>query len=74
MMSPAFLLKVWNPDWLPCEWREERRDAMRVAAHLNIPFITLDLQKEYKAGVVDYMLQNIKLGEPRILILCVIKK
>jgi tRNA-specific 2-thiouridylase len=55
-------IKVWNPDWLPCEWREERRDAMRVAAHLNIPFITLDLQKEYKEGVVDYMLAEYKAG------------
>jgi tRNA-specific 2-thiouridylase len=55
-------IKVWNPDWLPCAWREERRDAMRVAAHLNIPFITLDLQKEYKEGVVDYMLSEYKAG------------
>ncbi len=55
-------IKVWNPDWLPCDWREERRDAMRVAAHLNIPFITLDLQIEYKEGVVDYMLTEYKAG------------
>ncbi|MDQ3014958.1 MAG: tRNA 2-thiouridine(34) synthase MnmA [bacterium] len=55
-------IKVWNPDWLPCEWREERRDAMRVAAHLGIPFITLDLQEEYKKGVVDYMISEYKAG------------
>lgn len=55
-------IKVWNPDWLPCEWREERRDAMRVAAHLGIPFLTLDLQDEYKKGVVDYMIAEYKAG------------
>jgi tRNA-specific 2-thiouridylase len=55
-------IKVWNPDWLPCNWKEERRDAMRVAAALDIPFITLDLQEEYKKGVVDYMLDEYKKG------------
>jgi tRNA-specific 2-thiouridylase len=55
-------IRVWNPDWLPCEWREERRDAMRVAAHLDIPFITIDLQEEYKKYVADYMLEEYKKG------------
>jgi tRNA-uridine 2-sulfurtransferase len=55
-------IKVWSPDWLPCTWKEERRDAMRVAAHLDIPFMTLDLEEEYKKGVVDYMLEEYKAG------------
>ncbi|MCC2630511.1 MAG: tRNA (5-methylaminomethyl-2-thiouridylate)-methyltransferase, tRNA-specific 2-thiouridylase, partial [Candidatus Paceibacter sp.] len=55
-------IKVWSPDWLPCTWKDERRDAMRVAAALDIPFITLDLQEEYKKGVVDYMLDEYKKG------------
>ncbi len=55
-------IKVWHPDWLPCDWKEERRDAMRVAAALDIPFLTFDLQKEYKEGVVDYMLREYKNG------------
>jgi tRNA-specific 2-thiouridylase len=55
-------IKVWHPDWLPCEWKEERRDAMRVAASLQIPFMTLDLQQEYKQGVVDYMLREYAAG------------
>lgn len=55
-------IKVWSPDWLPCTWREDRRDAMRVAAVLNIPFITLDLEKEYKEGVVDYMVSEYEAG------------
>ncbi len=55
-------IKVWTPDFLPCTWREDRRDAMRVAAHLNIPFLTIDLEKEYKKEVVDYMIQEYKIG------------
>lgn len=55
-------IKVWTPDFLPCTWREDRRDAMRVAAHLHIPFITLDLEHEYKQEVVDYMIREYKIG------------
>ena len=55
-------IKVWQADFLPCEWREERRDAMRAAAHLAIPFVTLDLEKEYKEEVVDYMIREYKAG------------
>ncbi len=55
-------IKVWQPDWLECTWREERRDAMRVAAQLEIPFITLNLEKEYKKEVVDYMISEYKVG------------
>lgn len=55
-------IKVWQPDWLECTWREDRRDAMRVAAHLGIPFLTLDLEAEYKKDVVDYMIAEYKAG------------
>jgi len=55
-------IKVWQPDFMPCTWKEDRRDAMRVAAHLDIPFITLDLEKEYKKEVVDYMIDEYKKG------------
>ncbi|MHB1316418.1 MAG: tRNA 2-thiouridine(34) synthase MnmA [Minisyncoccota bacterium] len=55
-------LKVWAPDFLPCEWRDERRSAMRVCATLDVPFITLDCEKEYKEMVVDYMLSEYKAG------------
>ena len=48
-------IQSWSPPWLPCTWREERRDAMRVAAHLKIPFHTIDLSREYEAQVVTYM-------------------
>jgi tRNA-specific 2-thiouridylase len=55
-------IKVWQADFLPCSWRDERRDAMRAAAHLSIPFLTLDLEKEYKEEVVDYMISEYSRG------------
>ncbi len=35
-------IKVWQPPFLTCSAGDDRRDAMRVAAHLDIPFVTLD--------------------------------
>lgn len=55
-------IKVWQPDWIDCNWKEDRLDAMRVAAKLEIPFVTLDLEKEYKKEVVDYMIAEYKAG------------
>jgi len=55
-------IKVWQPDWIECTWKEERIEAMRAAAHLDIPFITLDLEKEYKEGVIDYMIAEYSAG------------
>ncbi len=55
-------IKVWQPDWIECNWREERIEAMRAAAHLDIPFVTLDLEKEYKEGVIDYMIAEYAAG------------
>ena len=35
---------------------------MRVAAHVGIPFLTLDFEKEYKKEVVDYMIREYGAG------------
>jgi tRNA-specific 2-thiouridylase len=55
-------IKVWQPDFIECTWKEDRLDAMRVAAQLGIPFVTLDLEKEYKEGVIDYMIEEYRAG------------
>jgi len=55
-------IRTWHPDFIECNEEEERRDAMRVAAHLNISFLTFDLEKEYKKGVADYMIAEYKAG------------
>ena len=55
-------IKVWQPDFIQCTWKEDRLDAMRVAAVLDIPFVTLDLEQEYKEGVIDYMIEEYRKG------------
>lgn len=55
-------IKTWHPDFLVCNEEEERRDAMRVTAHLDIPFLTFDLENVYKKEVADYMIREYKMG------------
>ncbi|MFA5773220.1 MAG: tRNA 2-thiouridine(34) synthase MnmA [Candidatus Paceibacterota bacterium] len=55
-------IRTWTPDFIECTWKNERRDAMRVCAHLNIPFLECDAEKEYKKSVVDYMIEEYKKG------------
>ena len=45
-----------------CGWRDERRDAMRVAAQLGIPFVTLDFEKHYREDVVEHMFREFAAG------------
>ncbi len=56
-------IKAWQPDFLPCTWKDDRQSAMQVAAHLGIPFHTVDLSAEYKARVFDLMLEAYARGE-----------
>lgn len=55
-------IKTWHPDFLVCNEEEERRDAMRVAAFLDIPFLTFNLEDVYKKEVADYMIREYKAG------------
>jgi len=48
-------IKIWQPEFIECSWREDRLDAMRVAASLGISFREIDLSDEYKKEVVDGM-------------------
>jgi len=45
-----------------CSWKEDRKMAMKIAAKLEIPLITLDFEKEYRRDVVDEMFKNYKKG------------
>jgi len=64
-------IKVWQPYSaeapkgrpFECTWKQDRLDAMRVCAKLAIPFVTLNLEKEYKKEVVDYMIREYKVGK-----------
>jgi len=55
-------IRTWTPDFIECTWRSERRDAMRVCAHLGIPFLECDAEAAYKNGVADYMIEEYKNG------------
>ena len=44
--------------WEGCENNEDKRDAMRVAAKLGIPFLVWDFKKEYREEVFDYMVRG----------------
>ena len=58
----AVFIKGWYPPNMPCSWASDRRDAMRVAARLQLPFVTLDAAEEYKRGVIDYLLREYAAG------------
>lgn len=54
-----------------CPWIEDSNDAMLVAEKLNIPFQVLDLSKDYKKRIVDYMFSEYKAGRtPNPDVLC----
>lgn len=56
-------IKIWHPDLIGCDWKEEMRDAMRVAAHLKIPFEMVDLADVYREKVIQYMIDSYKAGQ-----------
>jgi tRNA-specific 2-thiouridylase len=55
-------IKIWQPEWTECTMKDDRLDAMRVCAHLGIPFKEIDLTEEYKRDVVDYMIAEYAAG------------
>lgn len=55
-------IRTWQPDFIECTWRNERKDAMRVCAHLRIPFLECDAEEVYKNDVANYMIEEYKNG------------
>ena len=54
-----------------CPWLEDSYDAMLVAEKLSIPFQVIDLSKDYKKKIVDYMFEEYKNGRtPNPDVLC----
>lgn len=57
-------MKNWTED-LPgmhCPWADDLADAKRVAVQLGIDFKVFDFENEYKHKVVDYMIEEYKMG------------
>lgn len=46
-----------------CSWKKERRMAIRIASQLEIPFLTIDLEKEYKNEVIKPMFKDYQNGK-----------
>ena len=64
-------IKIWQPEFIECTWKEDRLDAMRVAVALGIPFLEVDLSESYKEHVIEDMLKNYSAGvTPNPDILC----
>ncbi|MGI9118144.1 MAG: tRNA 2-thiouridine(34) synthase MnmA [Minisyncoccia bacterium] len=55
-------IRTWQPDFIQCTWRDERRDAIRVCAHLGIPFLECDGEATYRDAVAMYMINEYKNG------------
>lgn len=55
-------IRTWQPDFIECTFREDRLDAMRVAAHLGIPFLECDAENKYKTAVAEYMIEEYRAG------------
>jgi len=71
----GLFMKNWHDDSVTisqeCPWLEDSNDALIVAEKLGIPFQTVDLSKEYKERIVDYMFREYELGRtPNPDVLC----
>ncbi len=57
-------MKNWTKDLpgMPCPWKDDFQDAKRVSVQLGIDFKVYDFQKEYHQKVVDYMIDEYKVG------------
>lgn len=54
-----------------CPWVDDSNDAMQIAEQLKIPYYVLDLSKEYKTRIVDYMFSEYQKGRtPNPDVLC----
>lgn len=55
-------MKPWQPEGIRCLWEQDRSDAMRVAAHLDIPFQTWDFSDAYGEQVAAPLVQGYEAG------------
>ncbi len=71
----GMFMKNWHDDTVTisdeCPWLEDSNDAMIVAEKLGIPFQAIDLSKDYKERIVDYMFDEYQRGRtPNPDVLC----
>ena len=71
----GLFMRNWHDESLTinneCPWIEDSHDALQICQQLNIPFQIIDLSKEYKERIVDYMTREYSIGNtPNPDILC----
>ncbi len=71
----GLFMKNWHDETVTisdeCPWLDDSNDAMLVANKLNIPFQVVDLSKDYKEKIIDYMFDEYSRGNtPNPDILC----
>ena len=58
----GLFMKNWHDESVTisdeCPWLEDSNDAMLVAEKLNITFQVVDLSKDYKEKIIDYMFEE----------------
>jgi tRNA-specific 2-thiouridylase len=64
-------MQCWDYDSKGCNGKQDRADAVATASLLDIPFVSLDFQKEYSDLVMEYFYREYRLGRtPNPDILC----
>ena len=71
----GMFMKNWHDESVTisddCPWIDDSNDALLIAQQLDIPFQVIDLSKEYKERIVDYMFSEYKIGRtPNPDVLC----
>lgn len=71
----GLFMKNWHDESVTlsddCPWIDDSNDALLIANALNIPFQVIDLSKEYKERIVDYMFNEYANGRtPNPDVLC----
>jgi tRNA-specific 2-thiouridylase len=71
----GMFMKNWHDESVTisddCPWIDDSNDALMVAESLGIPFQVIDLSKEYKERIVNYMFDEYKQGRtPNPDVLC----
>ena len=71
----GMFMKNWHDESVTisddCPWIDDSNDALLVAERLQIPFQVIDLSKEYKERIVNYMFSEYERGRtPNPDVLC----
>ena len=65
------VIGAFMKNWDGCDWKRERRDALRVASKLGIILHTFDFERAYRQRVHAYMVAEYRAGRtPNPDVLC----